>query len=53
MIVPVGRWLRLFPTVQVFSIAELRASLETAGFEIDHEWLPQKNAAVFIICLKP
>ncbi len=53
LIVPVGRWLRLFPTVQVFTIAELKASLETAGFEIDHEWLPQKNAAVFIVCRRP
>ena len=53
LIVPVGRWLRLFPPVQVFSIAELKASLENAGFEIAHEWLPQKNAAVFIVCRKP
>jgi ubiquinone/menaquinone biosynthesis C-methylase UbiE len=53
MIVPVGRWLRLFPTVQVFAVAELKAGLENAGFTIDQEWLPQKNAAVFIVCRRP
>jgi ubiquinone/menaquinone biosynthesis C-methylase UbiE len=52
LIIPVGRFLRLFPLVKVFSIAELKDSLENAGFEIDYEWQPKKNAAVFIICRK-
>ena len=52
LIVPVGRSLRLFPLVKVFTVAELKQSLEAAGFEIEHEWLPKKNAAVFIICRK-
>jgi ubiquinone/menaquinone biosynthesis C-methylase UbiE len=52
LIVPVGRFLRLFPLVKVFSVAEFKDSLESAGFEIEHEWQPKKNAAVFIICRK-
>jgi hypothetical protein len=52
LIIPVGRFLRLVPLVKVFSAAELRESLEQAGFEIDYEWQPKKNAAVFIICRK-
>jgi hypothetical protein len=44
--------LRLFPLVKVFTAAELKQSLENAGFEIEHEWQPKKNAAAFIICRK-
>ena len=50
LIIPVGRLLRLFPLVKVFSVAELRGSLEDAGFEIDYEWQPKKSAAAFIVC---
>ena len=50
LMIPVGRFLRLFPLVQVFSVAELKDSLENAGFEIDYEWQPKKSAAAFIIC---
>jgi ubiquinone/menaquinone biosynthesis C-methylase UbiE len=53
LIVPVGRFLRLFPLVKVFSVAELKASMEGAGFEIDYEWQPKRNAAAFIVCRKP
>ena len=52
LLVPVGRFLRLFPLVKIFSVAELRDSFERAGFDIDYEWQPKKNAAVFIICRK-
>jgi len=52
LIIPVGRFLRLFPLVKVFSVAELKDSLESAGFEIDYEWQPKKSAAAFIICRK-
>ena len=51
-IAPVGPVLRLFPRVKVFTQAGLKQSLVEAGFEIDHEWLPKKNAAVFIIARK-
>ena len=53
LILPIGRFLRLFPLVKVFTAAELKSSFEKAGFEIDHEWQPKKNAAVFIVCRKP
>ncbi len=52
LIVPVGRALRLFPLVKIFSVAELTGSLEKTGFEIEYEWQPKKNAAVFIVCRK-
>ena len=52
LIVPVGRFLRVFPPVKVFSVADLKASLEKAGFEIDYEWLPKRHSAVFIVCRK-
>lgn len=52
LIVPVGRFLRLFPLVKVFSAAEFRECLGKAGFEIDYEWQPRKNAALFVICRK-
>jgi ubiquinone/menaquinone biosynthesis C-methylase UbiE len=52
LIVPVGRFLRVFPPVKVFSVTDLKASLEKAGFEIDYEWLPKRHAAVFIVCRK-
>lgn len=52
LIAPVGRSLRLFPFVDVFSTADLKQDFENAGFEIEHEWQPKKNAAVFIICRK-
>ena len=52
LIIPVGRFLRLFPLVKVFSVDELKDSLETAGFDIDYEWQPKKSAAAFIICRK-
>lgn len=37
LIVPAGRFLRLFPLVKVFSSTELKESLQLAGFEITHE----------------
>ena len=52
LILPVGRFLRLFPFVDAFPSAELKESFEEAGFEIDYEWQPKKNAAAFIICRK-
>ena len=52
LIIPVGRFLRLFPLVKVFSVAELKGSLENAGFEIDYEWQAKKSSAAFIICRK-
>ena len=52
LIIPVGQFLRLLPLVKVFSVAELKDSLENAGFEIDYEWQPKKSSPAFIICRK-
>jgi ubiquinone/menaquinone biosynthesis C-methylase UbiE len=52
LIIPVGRFLRLFPLVKIFSVAELQDSLRSAGFAIDYERQPKKSAAAFIICRK-
>ena len=52
IIAPVGHFLRLIPLVKVFTHAQLVQSHVAAGFEIDHEWLPGKNAAVFLVARK-
>lgn len=54
---PAGHFLGLFPMLSVFTRDELTASLTAAGFQIDHEWLPDagKSAfkALFIVAKKP
>ena len=52
ILAPVGHFLRLFPLIKVFTQARLKQSHIDAGFEIDQEWLPKKNAAVFIVAMK-
>jgi len=52
IIAPIGHFLRLIPLVKVFTQAQLKQSLSDAGFVIDHEWLPKKNAAAFIVAKK-
>ncbi|MBT8445494.1 MAG: hypothetical protein KJO38_00020, partial [Gammaproteobacteria bacterium] len=52
LIAPVGRFLRLIPLVKVFTQAQLRQYHIDVGFEIEHEWLPRKNAAAFLIAKK-
>jgi ubiquinone/menaquinone biosynthesis C-methylase UbiE len=52
IIAPVGHFLRLIPLVRVFTQTQLEQSLVEAGFGIEHEWLPRKNAAVFIVAGK-
>jgi ubiquinone/menaquinone biosynthesis C-methylase UbiE len=48
---PIGRWLGVFPLVRVITRNELRECLASAGFEIEHEWQPDKRV-VFIIARK-
>ena len=52
IIAPVGHFIGLIPLVKVFTQAQLMQSFIDAGFVIDHEWLPGKNAAAFIIAKK-
>ena len=49
---PLAR-LGLIPMVRVFTVDQLVASVKAAGFEIEHQWLPRKGAAVFIVARKP
>ena len=51
-VAPLGRFLGLIPLVKVFTTRELLASLTDAGFEIDYQWQPGKNKAVFIVAKK-
>jgi ubiquinone/menaquinone biosynthesis C-methylase UbiE len=53
MIVPLGNFLKLIPFVNAFTQAQLNRSHKDAGFEIEQEWLPKKNAAVFMVARKP
>ena len=49
IIIPVGKFFRLIPLVNVFTTEELVGSLTGAGFTIDHQWSPGKGKAVFIV----
>ena len=49
---PLGT-LGLVPKLQIFSSAELDASIVSAGFEIVHYWQPSPKKAVFIVAKKP
>lgn len=50
---PIGKSLRLLPTVKVFNAAALERSLRAAGFEIERSWQPENSIAVFIVARKP
>lgn len=50
---PLGNRLGFLPHLDVMTQTQLRAAMETAGFAIEHEWLPNKKAAVFMIARKP
>jgi len=49
---PIGNFLGLLPTVKVFSTQQLIDSHTRAGFEIDHQWKPEKGVSVFIVAKK-
>ena len=51
-IVPVGRAVRFMPYVNVFTTDWLLQNLETAGFTIEHQWLPEGSMGTFLICRK-
>ncbi|EKU96497.1 methylase involved in ubiquinone/menaquinone biosynthesis [Leptolyngbya sp. PCC 7375] len=53
LIAPIGRVLGFFPFVQVLTVQALADSLTQAGFELDYQWQPSKNSAVFIVAKKP
>jgi ubiquinone/menaquinone biosynthesis C-methylase UbiE len=51
-VAPIGKFLRLMPVVKVFTAKELEDAISEAGFEIDYEWQPGNNKAVFIVAKK-
>ncbi|MBB1488710.1 class I SAM-dependent methyltransferase [Oceanospirillum sediminis] len=53
MIAPLLRCLPFLPSVYVFSVSGLQLALKQAGFDIEYQWQPGKNAAVFIVARKP
>ena len=53
LIGPIGRWLGLLPRLKVFSQNELRASMTSAGFVIDHSWQPDGARSLFLVVQKP
>ncbi|MDH3315638.1 MAG: class I SAM-dependent methyltransferase [Gammaproteobacteria bacterium] len=52
VVAPIGKFLGLMPLVKVFTTRELDQTLTDAGFEIDYQWQPGKNKAVFIVAKK-
>lgn len=50
---PLGNRLGLLPHLDVMTQPQLRSTMEAAGFAVEHEWLPNKKAAVFMITRKP
>ena len=52
LVAPIGAFFRIFPPVDMFSAKEFTSALTGAGFEIEHEWLPRKNAALFVVARK-
>ncbi|WP_417494290.1 class I SAM-dependent methyltransferase [Maricaulis sp.] len=53
LIAPIGRALGLLPMLRVFTQVQLAESLCQAGFELEHQWRPDKAVAVFIVARKP
>jgi len=52
-IAPIGRVLGFLPFVQILTVQALVESLTQAGFELDYQWQPSKDKAVFIVAKKP
>lgn len=52
LIVPIGNFFGLLPLVRFFTARELEESIAATGFEIDYQWQPGKDKAVFIVARK-
>ena len=52
-VAPIGKFLGLIPLVEVFTVKELEGSMTDAGFEIDYQWQPSQDKAVFVVAKKP
>ncbi|MBE9032860.1 class I SAM-dependent methyltransferase [filamentous cyanobacterium LEGE 11480] len=52
-IMSIGTALGILPLIKFFTVQELVDSFTQSGFEIDHQWQPSPDKAVFIIAKKP
>jgi ubiquinone/menaquinone biosynthesis C-methylase UbiE len=52
VIVPIGKFFGLIPSVKVFTTKELENCLNDSGFGIDYHWQPGRGKAVFIVAKK-
>lgn len=50
---PIGHALGLLPTLRIFPARQLIDEMKAAGFEIDQQWRPGRNKAIFIAARKP
>lgn len=53
LLLPIGSFTGLLPSVRFFTDEDLINSLKGAGFSIDHMWQPEKGQALFIVAKKP
>ena len=53
LIAPIGRFFGLIPLVRIFTEQELVTSITECGFQIEHQWRPEKSVGVFIVARKP
>ena len=53
IVIPVARFLRLAPYVNILKRSKLDAFFANAGFEIDYQSEPNKKEAAFIVAKKP
>ncbi|MDH3642886.1 MAG: class I SAM-dependent methyltransferase [Gammaproteobacteria bacterium] len=52
VIAPIGRFLGLMPSVNVFTSKALLDGFAAAGFEIDYQWQPGEGNTMFIVAKK-
>ena len=52
-VAPIFKWTPFLPSVQVFGVESLKQSFIQAGFNIEYEWQPGSDSAVFLIARKP
>ena len=48
----IGHFFGLLPLLRVFTAKQLEKCITDTGFVIDYQWLPKKNAAVFMVAKK-
>ncbi len=52
-LLPVMRLFGFAPLVKVFTVKHMVSALKEGGFDIDHQWQPDKSIGVFIVGKKP